>query len=124
MAKPSAKDIDVVKLANARAKGKRPWFFDNPEVEKVLAMTMAVASELAVTRERLDTVERLLESQGLLKRQAVETFKPDAAATDERNQWRQAYIARVLRIVTQELEAIGEERARAGKKKAPARSKT
>ncbi|MDX2144823.1 MAG: hypothetical protein SFV19_15820 [Rhodospirillaceae bacterium] len=120
MAKPSAKDIDVVKLANARAKGKRPWFFDNPEAEKVLAMTMAVASELAVTRERLDTVERLLEGLGLLKRQAVETFKPDAAANAERNQWRQAYIARVLRVVTQELEAIGEERA---KKSAKARPK-
>jgi hypothetical protein len=119
--KPKPTEIDVVKIANARAKGKRPWFFDNPETEKVLAITMAVAGELAVTRERLDTLERLLESQGLLKRQAVEMFKPDAQAAGERDRWRQAYIARVLRVVTQELEAIGEERAKKFAKTSPAR---
>ena len=56
-------DIDINKLANAKSKGKRPYFFDDPAVERVLSITMAVATELAVTRERLDTVERLLEER-------------------------------------------------------------
>lgn len=113
MVKKSAKDIDIVKLANARAKGKRPWFFDNREAERVMAMTLAVASELAVTRERLDTVERLLEAHGLLKREKIDAFKPEPAVAKERDDWRHAYIARVLRIVNQELEAISDERAKA-----------
>ena len=55
------------KLLNstAKAKGRRPYFFDDPAVDKLLAMTMALAGELAVTRERLDTVERILAEKGL-----------------------------------------------------------
>jgi hypothetical protein len=119
MVKKSATEIDIAKLANARAKGKRPWFFDNREAEKVMAMTLAVASELAVTRERLDTVERLLEAHGMLKRDKIDAFTPEPAAAKERDDWRQAYIARVLRIVNQELEAVGQERARAETKTKP-----
>ena len=37
--------FDVNALANAKAKGKRPYFFDDPAVERVLGVTMAVAGE-------------------------------------------------------------------------------
>lgn len=111
---PKPEEIDVMALAYRRAKGKRPWFFDDPAAEKVLNITMAVAGELAVTRERLDAVERLLEGQGTLQRAAIETFKPDDAANAERDAWRKAYLTRILRVVTQELEAIADaEKARA-----------
>ena len=57
----SEPSVDWIALAGAKPKGKRPYFFDDPAVERVLAITMAVVQELAVTRERLDTIERLLE---------------------------------------------------------------
>jgi hypothetical protein len=85
--------------------GKRPYFLD-PQVERVLAITMAVVQELAVARERIDTLERLLVERGVLSPGAVEAFVPDAAQAAERGQWSQEYIARVLRIVQQEGEAI------------------
>lgn len=106
--RPAPDEIDVMALAYRRAKGKRPWFFDDPAVEKVLNITMAVAGELAVTREQLDAVERLLEGQGALKRTSIETFKPDDQATAERDAWRKAYLTRILQVVTQELEAISD----------------
>jgi len=56
--------IDPLKLAGTKPKGKRPFFLKDPDVEKVLAVTMALAQEVAVMRERLDTVERLLEEKG------------------------------------------------------------
>jgi hypothetical protein len=98
--------IDWIALAGAKAKGKRPYFFEDPAVERVLAMLMVVTQELAVTRERLDTVERLLEQHGALKRAEVESYEPDPTAATERAEWSRAYIARVLRIVQQEMEAM------------------
>ena len=91
--------------AGQKPAGKRPYFLD-AEVERVLAITMAVVQELAVARERIDTLERLLTNRGVLAPGAVETFVPNAAQAAERGQWAQEYIARVLRIVQQEGEAI------------------
>lgn len=96
--------VDALNAAGAKAAGKRPYFLQ-PEVERVLAITMAVAQELAVARQRVDTLERLLLAKGLLVDGDIEAFQPDAAATVERALWTQEYLARVLRIVQQENEA-------------------
>jgi hypothetical protein len=89
-----------------KAKGKRPTFFADPQVDKVLAMTMALAGEVSVLRERLDTIERLAEAKGLFSRADVEAYRPTGAVAEEREQWRKEYLARVLRVVNDELEAI------------------
>lgn len=101
----SINDIDPVTLANRRAKGKRPQFLDDPAVERVLAITVAVATELAVLRERIDTIERLLEKNGSLSRQDIEQFR-DPAADAERSQWQKEYVARIFRILQQDKEAL------------------
>ena len=44
-----------------KARGERPYFFADPNVDKVIAMVMGLAGEVAVMRDRLDTLERLLE---------------------------------------------------------------
>lgn len=97
--------IDPLALAGAKPKGKRPYFLDNPDVERVMAITMAVAQELAVTRERLDTVERLLETKGITQAD-IETFQPTPEQADSRGAWNQEYLARILRIYQQEIEAL------------------
>jgi hypothetical protein len=98
--------LDPVALANAKAKGKRPYFFRDPDVERVLSITMAIAMEHAVTRQRLDALERLLEARGLMDRAELDAFVADPAAEVERSRWMQEYVARVLRIVQQETEAV------------------
>lgn len=62
----------------------------------MLAMIAALASELAVTRERLDSVERLLEAAGVTKRAAIEDFAPDVAQAGERDAIRRRLIAHVF----------------------------
>ena len=99
-------DVDVFKLANTRAKGKRPNFLEDPAIERVLSITLAVAGELAVTRERLDTIERLLEAGKQLNRQAIEQYVPSKEEARQRAMWHQEYLARIFRIVQQELEAL------------------
>lgn len=85
--------------------GSRPYFLD-PEVERVLAIAMAIAQELAVVRTRLDTLERLLERKGIVTRAEIEAFVPSAAETAERGSWTQDYITRVLQVLEQEVARI------------------
>ncbi|OYY72589.1 hypothetical protein [Sphingomonas sp. 28-63-12] len=95
---------DALSEAGAKPAGKRPWFLHR-ETERVLAITMAVAQELAVARQRVDTLERILLAKGLLGEGDIDGFAPDAHAATERALWTQEYIARILRIVQQENEA-------------------
>ncbi len=98
--------INDIALSGNKAKGKRPYFMDDPSVERVLNITMAVAQELAVAHERMDTIERLLEKKGLLSRAEIEAFVPTDEQAEERQRWHATYIARVLRIIQQELETL------------------
>ena len=95
---------EAIAEAGAKPAGKRPFFLDT-EIETVLAITMAVVQELAVSRQRIDTLERLLEQQGVLTRGEIETYSPDSQAAVERALATQEYIARVLRIIQQRNEA-------------------
>lgn len=98
--------IDPLKLAGAKPKGKRPYFLKDPDVERVLAVTMAIAQELAVMRERMDTIERLLEANGTITQSDIENYTPPKTAAEERGAWTQEYLARILRIYQQEIEGL------------------
>lgn len=81
------------------AKRRLPIPGQMPEEDRLLAMVAALASELATTRERLDTVERLAEAAGVFRREQIETFTPTAAQTIERDGTRRHIIARVFRAL-------------------------
>jgi hypothetical protein len=98
--------LDYIGMAGNKAKGGRPYFFQDPTVERVLNITIALAGELAVARERVDTLERILEQKSILSREEIEAFVPDDAAAEQRQAWHAEYIARVLRIIQQEMEAL------------------
>lgn len=91
--------------ASAKPAGRRPYFLD-PQVERVMAITMAAVQELAVARQRIDTLERLLDAKGLVLREEIDRFVPTAPEAAERGLWTQEYLARVLRILQQEAEGI------------------
>ncbi len=97
--------IDPIALANAKARGKRPYFFADADVERVLSIAMTIAMEHAVTHQRLDALERLIEAKGLLTRAELDAWSPEPEAEAERTRWMKEYIARVLRIVQQENES-------------------
>lgn len=101
--------VDYIADAGRKAKGKRPYFFDDPQVEQLMNITMSIAGELAVTRERLDTIERLLEKSNVLKQADIDGYVPESKAVEEARQLKQQeFIARILRIVQQQREAINE----------------
>ena len=69
---------------------------DNPEINRLSEMVLALLGELAIVTERLDTVERLLESSKVFPRENIENFMPDSEALAQRDSRRQRLIASVL----------------------------
>jgi hypothetical protein len=97
----SANDVPAVKLP-LTTKGKRPSFFDDPAIDQMMTFILELTAEVSVMRERLDTVERLLDAQGSVTRAAIEDYQPTPEVEAERNAWREAYLKRVLRMHTPE----------------------
>lgn len=87
-----------------KAKGDRPYFFEDPSVDKVLAMLMGLMGEVSVLANRVETLEHLLTLQGILKKGQVDSFRPDAEARAARDERREILLANVLRIIRQDAE--------------------
>lgn len=79
-------------------KGERPQFFDDPAIDQMMTFFFELMTEVSVVRERLDTVERLLDEKGTISREDIEAYRADADVEAERNNWRDAYFRRVMRM--------------------------
>ena len=79
-------------------KGKRPSFFEDPSMDQMMTFIIELTTEVGAMRERLDTVERLLDTQGSVTRASIESYRPDAIVESERAAWRDAFMKRVFRL--------------------------
>ena len=96
----------AAQLANAAPQGKRPEYFGDSMAENHFSITMAVVAELAVARERIDTLERVLASKGLIEVDDIENYKPDADSAEQRQLAQVEYSARIFRGMQQSLERL------------------
>ena len=80
-------------------------FFADKAVDRVLGVVMELAGEVYVLRDRLRTIEQLLDQQGCVTRADLETFEPSEAARAERLAERDAFIARILAPMTYEADS-------------------
>jgi len=87
-----------------KAKGERPYFFEDPAVDKLLAMLMALAGEVSVLRDRLDTVERLAQEHDLFKQTDIESYRPSDEVLVARAARREEFLSEITRIVQAEME--------------------
>ena len=67
--------------------------------DMLIGMVTALAAQLSATRERLDTLERLLASKDVILRKDIEEFVVDEPAMKERDAMRQRLIERVFRAM-------------------------
>lgn len=91
----------------ARGPG-RPTYLDSGDVDRVMAVLLALVSEVASIRDRLDSHERLAAAGALPSPDGVESFRPDAAVEQQREAWRDGYIHRLFRVLTDDVEALRE----------------
>ena len=101
----SVKPITQPRIARV-AKGKKPQYFSDPAIDKLLWMTVTLMEELSVTRDRLDTVERLLAKKRVLKASEVDLWRPDPKSATERDSRRKAFVDRMMRAVHAELDEV------------------
>jgi hypothetical protein len=88
------------------ARGERPRYFKDPAIDKLLSITLALTGEVAVMRDRIDTLERMLEAKQPITRSAIDNFQPTTEIRAARDAWRDAFLDVVLRSVRQELEGL------------------
>ncbi|MEP2734863.1 MAG: hypothetical protein ABJP34_01085 [Erythrobacter sp.] len=101
-----SEDFDWIAASGKRAKGKRPEYFEDPALDRLYSVVMALVAEVSVLKDRSDTVERLLDKNGTISRGDIEKFVPDRAEGEERGLATRAYVARIMRGFQQEVEAL------------------
>ena len=104
----SSPDSDTVSLKR-KAKGKRPFYFSDSDIDKLLTMVMALAGELSVTRDRLDTVERIAASKNLFSEEDIEKFELDQGALEARAARHQTLFREITRVISSEIEELDRE---------------
>lgn len=98
--------LEAIAYAAAASSGPRPQFLESPDCDRLLSMLLAVASQLSAVNERLDTLEKVLQIKGLLSDDALASYQPDEAAQNDRLEWDQAFVARIFRVLSYELDAL------------------
>lgn len=92
-----------------KAKGTRPTFFDDPAIDRLVAIITALAGEVSVLHDQVDTITRLLDQKGTVTSDELNSFVPDGDAEAARDQWRETFLENIFRIVHQEREAMQED---------------
>ena len=90
------------------ARGKRPAFHDDAANDRLIAIVLALTSEVSVLRDRLDTVEILGSRAGWLADGAVDGFVADPPTRERREAAREAYLDRVLHILKAEVDGLSD----------------
>lgn len=90
-----------------KAKGERPYYFADRNAEIGLGVALALAAEVSVLREELDTLRRVLDESGELQAKLA-AYQPDEKVAAEREAERAKFIDLVMRPFKVEYEALVE----------------
>ena len=86
------------------AKGKKPNYLDDRSIDNLMAMIMTLTQEISVLRDRLDTIEHLLDEKETISSNDIDTFEPSDDLVEQRKERRQLLIKRVLLPIQKDLE--------------------
>jgi len=84
----------------------RPVYFRQDDVDRVMSVVLALASEVAALRDRLDAHERAADAGALPATAVIEAESPAPATIAARDSWRDAYIRRLFRVFSEDVEAL------------------
>ena len=75
---------------------KEQLFFNDPAIDRVMGMFVALAAEVYILRDRTQALEEMLEQRGTLERGAIERWQPGAERQGELAARRDAFIERIM----------------------------
>ena len=103
---PQARPVDG-RSYPTKARGARPTFFDDDgATDAVLSIVTALAAEVWALRERVDSLEMVLERSGTLDRADVENLRVDGEAAADRDHDAAAFTGRVFRVFEEMREEV------------------
>lgn len=76
-------------------------YLENPQTAKLFDLLLQLATELHVERHRLRAMEALLVRKGLVEAGELDHFTPTAQEASVLDENLQAYMARLVRIITE-----------------------
>ena len=89
------------------SRGKRPAFYDHPALDQMMSMIMVLASEMSVVSDRVDSLERVIEANGIDVAAGLATLKLDQDALDMRETRRQQLLERLFYLLRKEAAEAG-----------------
>ena len=81
-----------------------PIYFQQENIDRLMRMVMMLATEVAVLRERIDTHEQVAGAKKLFTAADVEAYEPNAETAAAREAWRNRFIDRLLKLMSEEME--------------------
>lgn len=94
------------------AQGKRPAFYETPQLDQMMSMIMVLAEEVSVLNDHVDSLERAAKEKGLDLAEGMKSLKLDQAALEAREARRQAFLSRLFYLMRKEAaEAAAQETA-------------
>ena len=94
---------EKIKLTRV-AKGKKPKYLDDGSIDNLLAMIMTLTQEVSVLRDRMDTLEQILESKDIISDNEIDEYVPNDDLEIKRKDRRHSLLERVLLPIKKELE--------------------
>jgi CDP-diacylglycerol pyrophosphatase len=82
-------------------------FCDDPQIDRLLSMIVALGTEVSVLSEQLDTLRRLLCDRGVLDQATFAAYSPSAEVQAERDRARRGLIASLLSPLAADTAAAG-----------------
>ena len=93
-------------MAQWTVKGKRSTFFDDPAIDHVVSMLLALSSEVWSLRERVAVIEKVADAKGLDLSAAVESYQLSDEEKASLADQRQAFINRIMFVLREEIEQL------------------
>jgi hypothetical protein len=94
-------------------RGGRPFFFPDPAIDKVLNITIKLASEVWALRERLSALEGVQIRQGSLSVTDIDDYEFTPEEEQRLGEQRREFIENLFRVLQETVEAAGKGGARA-----------
>ena len=79
-----------------------PCFSDDPAIDRLHGLFLALAEEVAVQSERTDSLEALLIAKGILQPGELDAYQPSDTETQRRLTAHQAFAGRLLSILEED----------------------
>ncbi len=79
-----------------------PAFFDDPAIDNLLAVVLALGAELWVQRERLRVIEQLLAKQGSVTTEMIERYEPSDEERERTRVEREAFVERIYGVLARQ----------------------